>query len=160
RVSVRRTTPLVPGQPFEGELTVERADGVPEPLAADAFIPDASAGIASVRAIPAGPGTLRLWGKAANQGTATSPRIAGVLALASGAAVEVSAPFETPPGLVPHPASATAPVPARTPGLPWVLLLAFLGGVLLNAMPCVFPVLALKAYGFARTVHSDHGSVR
>jgi len=160
RVSVRRTTPFVPGQPFEGELTVERADGAPEALGADAFIPDVSPGIASVQAIPAGPGTLRLWGKAASEASPTPPRIAGVIGLATGTAVEMRLPFEIPAGLVPHAASATAPVPARTPGLLWVLVLAFLGGVLLNAMPCVFPVLALKAYGFARTVHADHGSVR
>jgi thiol:disulfide interchange protein DsbD len=86
--------------------------------------------------------------------------MAGVVALASGSAIEVTAPFDLPPGLAPHPAAATPPLPGRAPGLPWVLLLAFLGGVLLNAMPCVFPVLALKAYGFARTVHADHGSVR
>jgi thiol:disulfide interchange protein DsbD len=30
------------------------------------------------------------------------------------------------------------------------LALAFVGGVLLNAMPCVFPVLSLKVLGFAR----------
>ena len=160
RISVRRTTPFVPGQPFEGELTVERADGAPEPLGADAFVPDLSPGIGSVQGIPTGPGALHLWGKAANDASPTLPRIAGVIGLASGTAVEVRAPFEIPAGLVPHAASATAPVPARTPGLLWVLVLAFLGGVLLNAMPCVFPVLALKAYGFARTVHADHGSVR
>ncbi|MEQ9641588.1 MAG: protein-disulfide reductase DsbD family protein [Alphaproteobacteria bacterium] len=34
--------------------------------------------------------------------------------------------------------------------LPTVLLFAFLGGVLLNLMPCVFPVLAIKALGVVR----------
>ena len=161
RIVARRTTTLVPGQPFEGELTAERADGSPVPLAgSDAFIPDALPGIASVQALVAGPGALHLWGKASREATPGPLRLAGVLRLSGGDAIEVSAPFELPPGLVPHPASPTPPVPARTAGLPWVLLLAFLGGVLLNAMPCVFPVLALKAYGFARTVHADHGSVR
>jgi thiol:disulfide interchange protein DsbD len=161
RVSVRRTTPFVPGQPFEGELTVERADGSPEALAStDAFVPERLAGIASVQDFGEGPGKLRLWGKASPDAASAPPRMAGVVALASGGALEVSAPFELPPGLAPHAAAATPPVPARAPGLPWILLLAFLGGVLLNAMPCVFPVLALKAYGFARTVHADHGSVR
>lgn len=161
RVSVRRTTAFVPGQPFEGELTVERADGSPEPLPpTDAFIPERLASIASVLGIAEGPGRLRLWGKASPSAAAAPPRMAGVVGLASGGALEVSAPFELPPGLAPHPAAAGPPTPARAPGLPWMLLLAFFGGVLLNAMPCVFPVLALKAYGFARTVHADHGSVR
>ncbi len=161
RVGVRRTTPFVPGKPFEGELTVERADGSPEPLApTDALVPERLAGILSVQAVGDGPGKLRLWGKASPDGSSSPPRMAGVVVLASGGAVEVSAPFELPPGLVPHAAAASPPVSRRAPGLPWMLLLAFVGGVLLNAMPCVFPVLALKAYGFARTVHADHGSVR
>jgi len=161
RVSVRRTTPFVPGQPFEGELTVERADGSPEALApTDPFVPERLAGILSVQGIAEAPGKLRLWGKASPDPAAAPPRIAGVVALKSGGALEVSAPFELPPGLVPHAAAASPPIPAPAPGLPWMLLLAFLGGVLLNAMPCVFPVLALKAYGFGRTVHADHGSVR
>jgi thiol:disulfide interchange protein len=54
---------------------------------------------------------------------------------------------------VPAAATAIGAVPAsRTQplgplGFAYVALLAFLGGVLLNLMPCVFPVLALKIYG-------------
>ena len=40
------------------------------------------------------------------------------------------------------------PPPADTP-LPRVLLFAFLGGLILNLMPCVFPILAMKAVGLA-----------
>jgi thiol:disulfide interchange protein DsbD len=35
------------------------------------------------------------------------------------------------------------------------LLLAFLGGVILNAMPCVFPILSLKLLSVALQVHDD-----
>lgn len=35
------------------------------------------------------------------------------------------------------------------PSLAWALLLALAGGALLNLMPCVFPVLSLKVFGFA-----------
>jgi len=136
RVSLRRTTSFVPGQPFEGELTVERADGSPEPLAAgDAFVPERLPGIASVMGIPDGPGRLALWGKAALEPSSAPPRVAGVVALASGGALEVSAPFELPAGVAPRAAAVKPPLPARAPGLAWMLLLAFLGGVLLNAMP-------------------------
>ncbi|PLW68230.1 protein-disulfide reductase DsbD family protein [Pseudohalioglobus lutimaris] len=38
--------------------------------------------------------------------------------------------------------------------LPYMLLLAFLGGTILNLMPCVFPILSLKVLSFARS--SDH----
>ena len=45
-------------------------------------------------------------------------------------------------------AQAGAPPPVATP-LPRVLLFAFLGGLILNLMPCVFPILAMKAVGLA-----------
>ncbi len=37
-----------------------------------------------------------------------------------------------------------------TPGLFWALLGAIAGGLMLNAMPCVFPILSLKALALAR----------
>ncbi|MGA7323908.1 MAG: protein-disulfide reductase DsbD domain-containing protein, partial [Rhodomicrobium sp.] len=36
------------------------------------------------------------------------------------------------------------------------VLFAFLGGVILNLMPCVFPVLALKAFGLAQASEGGH----
>ncbi|PHS28960.1 MAG: thiol:disulfide interchange protein [Robiginitomaculum sp.] len=49
--------------------------------------------------------------------------------------------------------------PAATgPGaLLQALLFAFIGGVILNLMPCVFPVLSMKAMGFVKRAH-DHAS--
>lgn len=49
-------------------------------------------------------------------------------------------------------ASAAAPVAATTGGksLGLMLLYAFLGGLILNIMPCVFPVIALKILGFVQ----------
>ncbi len=42
----------------------------------------------------------------------------------------------------------------------WVLLaFAFLGGLLLNVMPCVFPVIGLKIMGFAKQAHKDRRAV-
>jgi thiol:disulfide interchange protein DsbD len=53
-----------------------------------------------------------------------------------------------------HPEPAALPaVVAPTVAWPQALLLAFLGGALLNLMPCVFPVLALKLLGFTVSVH-------
>jgi thiol:disulfide interchange protein len=40
-------------------------------------------------------------------------------------------------------------------GLPYMLLLAFLGGMILNLMPCVFPILSLKVLSFARSTDHD-----
>jgi thiol:disulfide interchange protein DsbD len=42
--------------------------------------------------------------------------------------------------------SASRPVPAR--GIFTFLLFGFLGGVILNLMPCVLPVISLKIFGF------------
>jgi thiol:disulfide interchange protein DsbD len=47
-----------------------------------------------------------------------------------------------------------APAPAMPP-LAQVLLFAFLGGAILNLMPCVFPILAMKAVGLMR--HAGRG---
>ncbi|MEE4638271.1 MAG: protein-disulfide reductase DsbD domain-containing protein [Wenzhouxiangella sp.] len=46
--------------------------------------------------------------------------------------------------------SPSAPLPAQaSPNLALVLLMALAGGVLLNLMPCVFPVLSIKALSLA-----------
>jgi thiol:disulfide interchange protein DsbD len=45
-------------------------------------------------------------------------------------------------------------------GLLAAVLGAFLGGMVLNLMPCVFPVLSLKALGFAKQSHDERGKIR
>ncbi len=43
----------------------------------------------------------------------------------------------------------------------WAALLsAFIGGIILNLMPCVFPVLSLKALGFAQAAHTNRTEIR
>jgi thiol:disulfide interchange protein DsbD len=70
------------------------------------------------------------------------PTLRGLLALDSGpgraAAYRVEIPVSSPPPSPP-------PAPARPLSLGWALVLALLGGALLNLMPCVFPVLSIKA---------------
>ncbi len=48
--------------------------------------------------------------------------------------------------------AAPAPVSSSAPLAAWLVALAgaLVGGVLLNLMPCVFPILAVKVVGFAR----------
>ena len=46
------------------------------------------------------------------------------------------------------PASNPAARPSAS-GVAWALAAAFIGGLILNLMPCVFPVLAIKVLGFA-----------
>lgn len=45
------------------------------------------------------------------------------------------------------------------PNIFWMILMAFLGGIILNLMPCVFPVLALKISSFASLAHESRTEV-
>lgn len=63
--------------------------------------------------------------------------------------------LEADPGTVPAGGTPLATDGAATPAL-WVLLLSALaGGLLLNVMPCVFPILSLKALSLARAGESE-----
>ena len=56
--------------------------------------------------------------------------------------------------------SSEAPSPTEVPeSLLYFLLLAFIGGALLNLMPCVFPVLAIKVFAFINLVHEERGHI-
>ena len=48
----------------------------------------------------------------------------------------------------------------RMPVLPLMLLYAFIGGLILNIMPCVLPVIALKILGFVSEARSEPRRVR
>ena len=62
-------------------------------------------------------------------------------------------------------ASSAAATPGGSLTLVWALFFAFLGGMILNLMPCVFPVLSIKVLSFARqagetsSVPRKHGLV-
>jgi thiol:disulfide interchange protein DsbD len=59
--------------------------------------------------------------------------------------------------------STAAPIPAapaQTGSLLVMLLLAFLGGLILNVMPCVLPVIALKVLGFVNQSKEEPRRVR
>jgi thiol:disulfide interchange protein DsbD len=63
-------------------------------------------------------------------------------------------PIAAPPK---RPAQSAAPAAPPDRNLFYILLLALLGGSILNLMPCVFPVLSLKVLGFASTeAHERH----
>ena len=56
------------------------------------------------------------------------------------------------------PGPATAAAAQRSLG--WVLLLAMAGGLILNLMPCVFPVLAMKAISLAQMSGEQRSTIR
>jgi thiol:disulfide interchange protein/DsbC/DsbD-like thiol-disulfide interchange protein len=129
----------------------------------------------SKQAIEKGPGGLTLTLKPFDQTTDAKdpPSLNGVLSL-GGQAYEVSAKPEPIPAeagglgaVTPAPlkgeavAQSTAGT-ATTPAIPAeganlgllpAVLFAFLGGLILNLMPCVFPVLSMKAASLAAHAH-------
>ncbi|KQY36001.1 thiol:disulfide interchange protein [Caulobacter sp. Root487D2Y] len=94
------------------------------------------------------------------QAEAKPTELAGVLAL-NGAAYEITAT----PGTIPAeagglgappaaPAKAAGSAQGASLGLPLAVAFAFLGGLVLNLMPCVFPILSMKAASL--TTHAHH----
>ncbi len=124
------------------------------------FFPNAGDVIdhAKPQAIERGPEglTLTLVGSPL-PGTSPTGRLAGVLEVA-GKAYELDLPLGPLPakasGLGPPPAKAG---PAATPGADLGLIaaigFAIIGGLILNLMPCVFPILAMKAASLAAHAH-------
>lgn len=47
----------------------------------------------------------------------------------------------------------------ESPAFIWILSIAFLGGLILNLMPCVFPVLGIKIMGFVNQAGADRKKV-
>ncbi|MET0406032.1 MAG: thioredoxin family protein [Cystobacter sp.] len=170
---------LTAGQPFTGTLTLKGAAGTPPPaVEKDFFVPERIPGISqvSLSEVKGQPGTFKVEGKASLKVPPSHPRLTGVLRLGPAASPSHALALDVP--LAPVVAAAPAPgvpkaaavAPAVAAGAPvsadaggmslgLVLVFAFLGGALLNLMPCVFPVLALKAYGFTRTVGESRGRV-
>lgn len=88
--------------------------------------------------------------------------VAGVPAAVATAATGPAGATGTPPG--PPTRSVEPAVPGTPPAASLSLFaaigLAFVGGLLLNLMPCVLPVIALKIFGFAELGGQDHGRAR
>ncbi len=115
-------------------------------------------------------------------GTAKATQLRGLLELSGGRAYEISAPQGAPVDVqpiaadqlaaTPAPASSAAPPsatatssaapPAATKnfGLAEVIGLAFLGGIILNLMPCVFPVLFLKGLALVNSGNEERHKLR
>jgi thiol:disulfide interchange protein DsbD len=86
-----------------------------------------------------------------------TPRALLVTAEAEAALLAQSATPAPPPA-----ATLRMPVPVEGADLTlWAALgFAFLGGLILNLMPCVLPVLFIKALGFAQLAQASRGQVR
>jgi len=105
------------------------------------------------------PGGLRLRVKRSPELKELPKQIRGLIKLSSNQAYEVTA--EVVPGEV---ASATKANGVNTVASKSTALgavgLAFLGGILLNLMPCVFPVLFLKGLALVQSSEEERGRLR
>lgn len=72
-------------------------------------------------------------------------------------AINVVAPLGAPLGAA---AAGTSTDASAGGGMLAALAFAFLGGVLLNLMPCVFPVLGIKVLGFVAHAHGNARAMR
>jgi len=81
-------------------------------------------------------------------------RLSGVLALGDGTGLEINAV----PGDVPKGGNPVGGLGSNA--LVYALLGALLGGMLLNLMPCVFPILALKALHLAKAGGDERAARR
>ena len=119
---------------------------------------------AAAQTVTFGPNGLTLTLQPAEElGATLAAPIEGVLVTSGGAWQVSAARGALPPGasgsgqaavagsspLTQAPGDEGAPPPAGI-GLPVAVLLALAGGLLLNLMPCVFPILAMKAATLAR----------
>jgi len=108
---------------------------------------------------------IRIPLKRGDAKTALPPLLAGTLVLtektADGTvkqAFDVSAKLD--PAFAPGSASLAGAIGSEELSLVQALLFALLGGLILNLMPCVFPVLAMKAAAFARLAGHDRAEMR
>jgi thiol:disulfide interchange protein DsbD len=126
----------------DGTLFVQGPELSPATIADAWFIPDEQGVILDSAAQPltVWPGGFTL---ALRPGRSFKPDdgLSGILSVRDRNGLETA--------VVLHAAAGTVPPRAPAVALHRVLALAFLGGLILNLMPCVFPVLALKVVGLA-----------
>ncbi|HTQ15473.1 MAG TPA: protein-disulfide reductase DsbD domain-containing protein [Rhizomicrobium sp.] len=124
------------------------------PLKDAAFFPSAEgvvAGMAPQRLGKADGGiVLRLEPAKDSRST---PALAGALVLTSSDGAVQALAIDARPGAVP----AAAFSDASAMGLALSLLFALLGGLILNLMPCVLPILAMKALALTDKAHAGRG---
>ena len=149
-------------RPLDAKATFQAASGtlrisVPYPAAAplaDAYFFPITTGLvdyAAPQTIARSGDSIRVETRA-GAGGGKGP-LAGILRIAPGRGLMVTAEAGT----------VAAAAPSGVPGVWLATLIAFagamLGGLILNVMPCVFPILSLKALSLARG-HLDERSAR
>ncbi|MCX6937418.1 MAG: protein-disulfide reductase DsbD family protein [Verrucomicrobia bacterium] len=88
---------------------------------------------------------------------AVPTRLRGVLTFAEGAAYALDLPITAAGAMADNATKEGAALGAAALG--GVLAAAFFGGLILNLMPCVFPVLGLKVLGFVQQAGADRKKI-
>ena len=142
----------------DGALVLRGAGLSPETVRDAWFLPDQPDRIAQAApqraAVQDGEVSIQLKGAGKN---AFATALDGVVVLRDPAGQDASLAVSAAPGA---PAGITGGALADHLPMAQALLFAFVAGVILNAMPCVFPVLAMKAVGLARLSGAARGVVR
>jgi thiol:disulfide interchange protein len=145
--TVPRASPWAARISPDGTLFVQGPELTPATVTDAWFIPDQPERIEDDAAQPlsvrTGGFTLSL--KLA-KGFRAATDLSGVLSVVDRTGMQTDVVVNAVPGPPPAPAM---------PPLGQILVFAFLGGLILNLMPCVFPILAMKAVGLAR--HAGRG---
>jgi len=105
---------------------------------------------------------IKIWLKRSADSTSLPKTLHGLVELSSTEAYDFTVPV-TPGTVPPLPLTANKnPDTSNGPDLSvWSAIgLAFLGGLLLNLMPCVFPVLFLKGLSLAHSANEERGRQR
>jgi thiol:disulfide interchange protein/DsbC/DsbD-like thiol-disulfide interchange protein len=148
-LAVPRASPWDATIAADGTLFVRGRELRPDTVIDAWFIPETSGqiedGAAQLLTVRNGGFTL---GLRLAKGFAAGTGLHGVLSVRDRSGSQADVVLTARPGPAPAP-----PVP-----LARALLFAFLGGLILNLMPCVFPILAMKAVGFAAGL--AHGKAR
>jgi thiol:disulfide interchange protein DsbD len=139
----------------EGALLLRGQDLSPQSVKEAFFFP-AEAGVldhAGPQPLQVAEGALRLG---LPRGMMELPaQVAGVVAITDGAGVRSAYSLSAAPGPLPALSGGGGGLP-----LGQALLWAALGGLILNLMPCVFPILAMKALGIVRLSGAARATVR
>ena len=172
--------PAIPA-PLTGRATVERSGDTFRIAAVDESLANAIGSAKTVRFFPYGPDVLNpapqvvRYGpegvsidvKASPFAKAGDIPVAGIIGIETTDGVRRG--WEVPAAVGPMPAgvadttfaAAAAPEAAPAMGIAELLVtlgFAFLGGLVLNLMPCVLPVLTIKAAGLVHTAHDPKQS--
>ena len=146
--AVPRPSPWQASIAADGSLWVQGPELEPSTVTDAWFIPDHSGEIDDDAAQPLSvrQGGFVLALRLA-KGVSPDAGLSGVLAVRDRAGLETDVTVH---------ATAGAPPPPAFPPIGRVLVFAFLGGLILNLMPCVFPILAMKAVALAQGAARGH----